>query len=163
LINFATIKQYVLPNLPYGVLFWVFSKCGEAYRLAAGRDVPYKLMGAFKNLDTAISHPLPSFDLFDLTIGLVGAAAVYCFVLYKKKTAKKWRKDMEYGSARWGNKKDIAPFTDPKPENNVILTATELSVIWTPCYSWGVLKRPHSKIYLKPSEKRRFIICSTTV
>jgi len=125
LISTAKIKQYILPNLPYMVLFWFFSKCGEAYRFAPGRGIPYKLMGAIGNLNTVLSHPLPSLDLFDLTIGLVGAAAVYGFVLYKKKTTKKWRKDQEYGSARWGNKKDIAPFMDPQPENNLILTATE--------------------------------------
>ena len=121
----AKIKQYVLPYLPYAMIFWFFSKCGEAYRLAPGHDFLQKLMHGIGNLNTALARPLPSFDPFDLIVGLVGAAAIYGLVWYKKKNAKKWRKDIEYGSARWGNKKDIEPYIDPKPENNVILTATE--------------------------------------
>ena len=121
----AKIKQYVLPNLPYAMLFWLFSKCGEAYRLAPGSDVLQKLMYAIGNLNAALARPLPSFDPFDLFVGLVGAAAIYGIVLYKKKNRKNWKKDIEYGSARWGNKKDIEPYIDPKPEQNVILTATE--------------------------------------
>jgi type IV secretion system protein VirD4 len=66
-----------------------------------------------------------SFAPFDLLIGLIGAATIYGVVYYKKKNSKKWRKNREYGSARWGNKKDIAPYVDSKPENNIILTATE--------------------------------------
>ena len=124
-MNTAKIKRYVLPNLPYAALFWFFSKCGEAYRIAPGRDFLQKLMGGIGSLNVVLSHPLPSLDMFDLAVGLVGAAAVYGIVLNKKKNAKKWRKDIEYGSARWGEKKDIEPFIDPKPDNNVILTATE--------------------------------------
>ena len=119
------IKKYVLPNLPHAMMFWFFSKCGEAYRLSAESDALRKLMDAIANLNTALSKPLPSFHPFDLCVGLVGAAAIYGFVWYRKKNAKKWRKDIEYGSARWGGKKDIEPYVDPKPENNVILTATE--------------------------------------
>ena len=125
MINTTKIKQYALLKLPYIMMFWFFSKCGEAYRIAPGRDMLQKLMGGIGTLNTAISHPLPSFDLFDLAVGLIGTAAVYGIVLYKKKNAKKWRKDMEYGSARWGNKKDIEPYIDPLPDNNVILTASE--------------------------------------
>jgi type IV secretion system protein VirD4 len=119
------IKRYILPNLPYVFLFWFFDKCGESYRLSQGSDALKKLIGAVANLDAALSGPLPSFDPFDMLVGLIGAAAICCTVLYKKKNAKKWRKDIEYGSARWGGKKDIEPYIDPKPENNVILTATE--------------------------------------
>ena len=121
----SKIKRLVIPNLPYAIMFWFFTKCGEAYRLAPGRDILQKLMGAIGSLNAVLSHPMPSFNLNDLAVGLIGAAAVYSIVLYKKKNAKKWRKDVEYGSARWGNKKDIEPYTDPKPENNVILTASE--------------------------------------
>jgi type IV secretion system protein VirD4 len=119
------IKKYVLPNLPYAMMFWLFSKCGESYRLSTQSDALRKLMDAIANLNTALARPLPSFHPFDLLVGLVGAAAIYGFVWYRKKNAKKWRKDIEYGSARWGGKKDIEPYVDPKPENNVILTATE--------------------------------------
>ena len=122
MINTVKIKKYVLLYLPYALLFWFFSKCAEAYRLSPGRNALYKLMDAINGINAAFVRPMPSFDSFDLGVGLFGAAAVFCFVYYKKKNAKKWRKDIEYGSARWGTKKDIEPYIDPKPENNVILT-----------------------------------------
>jgi type IV secretion system protein VirD4 len=106
-------------------LFWVFAKLGEAYRLSPGRDTLQKLIGTVSALNTAFAHPLPALSLFDFTVGLVGAAAIYGAVLYRKHNAKKWRKDIEYGSARWGGRKDIEPYLDPVPDNNVILTATE--------------------------------------
>jgi type IV secretion system protein VirD4 len=118
-------KRYVIPNLPYAFLFWLFSKIGEAYRISPGRDALQKLIGTIATLSVTLSRPLPSPVPFDLCVGLTGAAIIYVVILYKKNHAKKWRKDIEYGSARWGNKKDIEPYVDPKPENNVILTATE--------------------------------------
>ena len=124
-INTRKLKQIILPNLPYLGLFWLFSKVGEAYRLAPGADVLHKAMATVNSLNAAMSHPLPSFHTFDLLFGLVGAAAVYGFVLYKKHHRKKWRKDIEYGSARWGNKDDISPYQDAAPDNNILLTATE--------------------------------------
>ena len=119
------IKKYLLPNIPYVLMFWFFAKLGEAYRLTQSDDVLQKLIGCLNNLNKAISKPFPTFNPLDLCVGVIGAAAIYGIVWYKKKNAKKWRKDIEYGSARWGNKKDIEPYIDPKPENNVILTATE--------------------------------------
>ena len=101
MMNTTNIKKYVLPYLPYVFLFWLFSKCGEAYRVSPGSDVLRKLMNAIANLNIAMSRPLPSFNPFDLLVGLIGAAALFCIVSYKKKNAKKWRKDIEYGSARW--------------------------------------------------------------
>jgi type IV secretion system protein VirD4 len=95
------IRKYVIPNLPYVMIFWFFSKCGEAYRLAPGRDLPQKLIGCISALSVTVSKPTPTFDPFDLCVGFIGAAAVYLTVLYKKKHTKKWRKDIEYGSARW--------------------------------------------------------------
>jgi type IV secretion system protein VirD4 len=124
-IDAKKIKQIILPNIPYAFLFWFFDKCAEAYRLSPGRNELQKLVGAVGQLNTAFGHMLPAPDPFDWTVGLVGAAAVFCAVLYKKRHAKKWRKDIEYGSARWGNQKDIEPYVDPEPEKNVILTATE--------------------------------------
>ena len=124
MIDTAKIKRRVLPNLPYAMLFWFFYKCGEAYRLAPGRDMLQRLMIAIGNLGAFLSHP-PTLELFDFAAGVIGAAAVYGIVLFKKKNAKKWRKDIEYGSARWGNKRDIEPFVDTRPDNNVILTASE--------------------------------------
>jgi type IV secretion system protein VirD4 len=124
-INTAKIKKYLLPNLPYFFLFWLFGKCGEAYRLAPGGDALRKFIAATATLNTTIAHPMPSLDGFDLLVGLLCTAAIYCTVQYKKRNAKKWRRNREYGSARWGGREDIAPFTAPKPDDNIILTATE--------------------------------------
>jgi type IV secretion system protein VirD4 len=115
----------VLPNLPYAFLWWLFDKLGEAYRLAPGRDLLHKLTATVNALNTAFARPAPSFDVFDMTIGLIGAAVIFGVVQYRRHNQKKWRKDREYGSARWGNKDDIAPFVAPKPDDNIILTATE--------------------------------------
>jgi len=119
------IKKIVIPNLPYAMMFWFFAKLGEAYRISPGQDFSRKFIAAAANLNIVLHHPLPTLNAFDLCVGLIGAATVYGLVWYKKKNAKKWRKDMEYGSARWGNRKDIEPYIDPKPDNNIILTATE--------------------------------------
>jgi len=119
------VEQFVLPNLPYVLVFWFFAKCGEAYRLSAETETIHRLMDAIGSLGSVISNPLLSFNPFDMLVGLVGAVVVFCMVLYRKMNAKNWRKDIEYGSARWGNKKDIEPYVDPKPESNLILTQTE--------------------------------------
>ena len=125
MIDANKIKRCVLPNLPYAFLWWFFCKVGEAYRISPGADTLRKLISTVSSLNAAFAHPLPALNPFDWTIGLIGAAAVFGAVLYKKHNAKKWRKDIEYGSARWGNRKDIEPYVDPKPNNNIILTATE--------------------------------------
>ena len=121
----AKIKKYVVPNLPYLFIFWFFCKLGEAYRLAAGADFGAKLIGMMKTIGQAFGTITPGLAGFDLLVGLVGAVALRLVVYNKVKNAKKFRKDVEYGSARWGTAKDIAPFIDPKFENNVILTGTE--------------------------------------
>ena len=125
MIDSKKIKRFVLLNLPYAFLWWFFTKCGEAYRISPGRDALRKLIGTVGSLDTAFANLLPAPNLFDITVGLIGAAAVFLAVLYRRHNRKKWRKDIEYGSARWGNRKDIEPFVDPVPAQNVILTATE--------------------------------------
>ncbi|MDL2218038.1 type IV secretory system conjugative DNA transfer family protein [Christensenellaceae bacterium OttesenSCG-928-M15] len=119
------LKRRVLPNLPYVLIFWFACKLGEAYRLASGTDFLQRLTRAVGTLGPAMQNPLPSFDLFDLAVGLIGAAIIYGVVAAKKRNAKKYRKDVEYGSARWGRPEDITPFMDKNPENNIILTATE--------------------------------------
>lgn len=121
----AKIKKYVVPNLPYLFIFWFFCKVGTAYRLAAGADFGAKLIGMMKTIGPAFGTIAPGLSGFDLLVGLVGAVALRLVVYNKVKNAKKFRKDVEYGSARWGTAKDIAPFIDPKFENNVILTGTE--------------------------------------
>ena len=115
----------VLSNFPYILFFWFSAKLGEAYRLAPGDNLQQRLTGFMGTLNTALSNPLPSFHPQDLLVGLIGAATIYFIVWYKKKNAKKYRKNAEYGSACWGNKKDILPFLDSNPENNIILTQTE--------------------------------------
>lgn len=118
------LKKYVLPNLPYFIFLWFFAKVGEAVRLASGVDASTKLLGLADGFTLAFQTSMPGAAV-DWLVGLIGAALVRLVVYVKGKNAKKYRKDVEYGSARWGTKADIAPFMDPKPENNIILTQTE--------------------------------------
>jgi len=124
-MNTDKLKKYVLLNLPYLLIFWFANKLGWAYRLAPGANFGSKLTGSVSNLNFAFGDPLPSFVPFDLMAGIAGAALVYAIVYLRGKNAKKYRKGVEYGSARWGGAKDIQPFMDTKPENNIILTQTE--------------------------------------
>jgi type IV secretion system protein VirD4 len=119
------LKKYGVPNIPYALIFWFACKLGEAYRLAPGSDMLQRIIRIAAPLNAAMSNLLPSFDPFDLTVGLVGTAVVFAIVYVKKKNAKKYRKDVEYGSARWGKPSDIKPFMDANPENNIILTQSE--------------------------------------
>ena len=118
------LKKYVLPNLPYLIFLWFFAKVGEAVRLGPGADASQKLLGLSEGFSVAFQSMWPGAAM-DWLVGLCGAVIVRMAVYMKGKNAKKYRKDVEYGSARWGNKTDIAPFMDPKPENNIILTQTE--------------------------------------
>ena len=119
------IRKYVLPNLPYLFVFWFFSKNGTAYRIAPGADFGTKLMGMLDTFPKAFETYWPGLGGIDLLVGLAGAAGVYLLIQSKIKQAKKFRRDAEYGTARWGTKEDIKPFVDPKFQNNVILTGTE--------------------------------------
>ena len=119
------IREYVLPNLPYLFVFWFFSKIGTAYRIAPGADFGTKLMGMLDTFPKAFETYWPGLGGIDLLVGLAGAAGVYLLIQSKIKQAKKFRRDAEYGTARWGTKEDIKPFVDPKFQNNVILTGTE--------------------------------------
>ena len=119
------IRKYLLPNLPYLFVFWFFSKIGTAYRIAPGTDFGTKLMGMLDTFPKAFETYWPGLGGIDLLVGLAGAAGVYLLIQSKIKQAKKFRRDAEYGTARWGTKEDIKPFVDPKFQNNVILTGTE--------------------------------------
>ena len=119
------IRKYILPHIPYLFVFWFFLKLGTAYRLAAGAGFGEKLIGMIKAIGPAFETIAPGFMLSDWLIGLAGAVIIRLVVYYKIKNAKKFRKDVEYGSARWGTAKDIKPFIDPVFKNNVILTGTE--------------------------------------
>ena len=119
------IKKYVLPNIPYLFVLWACLKLGTAYRLAGGADLPHKIMGLGQTIGPAFADFAPGLNPLDWLIGIVGAAGFRLLIYFKSKNAKKYRRDEEYGSARWGGPKDIAPFVDPKFENNIILTGTE--------------------------------------
>ena len=120
-----SIKKYLIPNIPYLFIGWACLKLGTAYRLAPGVDLPHKLMGLGQTVGPAFADFAPGLHPLDWLIGIVGAVGFRLLIYFKSKKAKKYRRDEEYGSARWGGPKDIAPFVDPKFENNVILTRTE--------------------------------------
>ena len=119
------LKKLLLLNLPYLLFVYLFAKCGQAYRLAVGADASAKLLHLTSGISAAFASPLPSLHPLDLCVGVAGAVAVRLIVYSKGKNAKKYRKGEEYGSARWGTAKDIAPYIDPKFENNILLTQTE--------------------------------------
>jgi len=119
------LKKYVIPNIPYLFIGWAFLKVGTAYRLAAGADLLSKITEIGQTIGPAFADFAPGLNPVDWLVGIVGAVVFRLFIHMKSKNAKKFRRDAEYGSARWGGPKDIQPFADPKFENNVILTATE--------------------------------------
>ena len=121
----GNLKKYIIPNIPYLFIGWAFLKLGTAYRLAAGADFLSKVMGIGQTIGVAFADFAPGLNPLDWLVGIVGAVAFRLFIHMKSKNAKKFRRDAEYGSARWGHEKDIRPFVDPKFENNVILTGTE--------------------------------------
>ena len=121
----ADMKKLILLNFPYIIAIYMVEKAAWLYRHCNGDSVVDRLMVLFMNFGLAYKSVLPSFHPFDLMVGLVGAAALKAVIYFKGKNAKKYRQGEEYGSARWGNQKDIEPFIDPVFENNVILTQTE--------------------------------------
>ncbi len=121
----VNVKKLALSNLPYGVIGLFATKLGQAWRLAEGADASQKLLHLLDGISAAFQNSLPSFHPFDLLVGLVCGVLLRVAVYYKAKNAKKFRRNMEYGTARWGTPADIEPFVDPEFENNVILTRTE--------------------------------------
>ena len=119
------LKKYLLPNLPYLFIGWACLKLGTAYRLAAGAGFGQKLVGMMGTIGPAFADFAPGLNGFDWLIGIAGAALFRLLLYLRAKNAKQFRRDEEYGSARWGTAKDIAPFVDPVFENNIILTGTE--------------------------------------
>ena len=118
-------KKLILPNIPYVFIALIATKLGQAFRLAPGMDFSSKLLGIMDGFSMAFQNIMPSFHPIDLLVGVAAAAIIRLVVYFKGKNAKKYRKNIEYGSARWGTREDIAPFVDPVFENNVILTQTE--------------------------------------
>ena len=119
------IKKLVLPNIPYVFIALFATKLGQAWRLAPGMDFSGKALHLMEGFAAAFRSALPSFHPIDLCVGVAAALLIRLIVYVKGKNAKKFRKNLEYGSARWGKPEDIAPYVDPKFENNVILTQTE--------------------------------------
>ncbi len=118
-------KRLLILNVPYFIVGLFTTNLGEAWRLAEGADMSAKLLGFFHALTAALSNPLPSFHPADLLVGISCGAALRLAVYLKGKNAKKFRHNVEYGSARWGTAKDIEPFMSPKFQDNIILTKTE--------------------------------------
>ena len=121
----AKTKKLLLMNLPYLFVALFATKFGQAWRLAAGADASKKLLHLMDGFTAAFSSPLPSFHPADLVVGVLLAAALRLAVYVRGRNAKQFRKNVEYGSARWGKAEDIKPYIDPVFENNVILTQTE--------------------------------------
>ncbi len=118
-------KRLLMMNLPYIIVFYLADKLAWLYRHCIGDSFAQKAGVLFLNFQMAFENPLPSFHIHDLAVGVIGAAIVRAMVYLKGKNAKKYRQGVEYGSARWGNEKDIAPFIDPVFENNILFTQTE--------------------------------------
>ena len=119
------LKKYLLPNLPYLFFVYLFDKLCQAVRLAPGLDASEKLLHIGQGFQTAFASSAPSFHALDICVGILGAVLVRLTVYVKGKNAKKYRKGIEYGSARWGTAEDIAPYIDPVPDWNIPLTRTE--------------------------------------
>lgn len=119
------MKRLLILNIPYFIVGLFATNLGEAWRLAEGADFSAKLLGFFATFSVALSNPLPSFHPSDLLVGIACGGMMRLAVYLKGKNAKKYRHNVEYGSARWGTAKDIEPFMAPKFEDNIILTKTE--------------------------------------
>ena len=119
------LKKWILPNLPYVGIALFATKLGQAIRIAPGADFSGKVLHMMDGMHAAFSTAVPSFHPLDLCVGVLVAAAIRLTVYVKGKNAKKFRKNSEYGSARWGTHEDIAPYIDADARNNVILTQTE--------------------------------------
>ena len=124
-MNAINWKKLLLPNIPYLLFVYLFDKVGQAVRLTPGADLSGKVLSLGEGFSMAFANPLPSLAPMDLLIGIFGAVFIRLIVYVKGKNAKKYRKGVEYGSARWGNAEDIRPYTDPVFQNNVLLTQTE--------------------------------------
>ncbi len=119
------IKRLLILNIPYVVMGLIATNFGEAWRLAEGADSSAKILSFFSTIQVALSNPLPTFYPLDILVGVSCGAGLRLAVYLKGKNAKKYRHNVEYGSARWGTARDIEPFVAKKFEDNVILTKTE--------------------------------------
>ena len=119
-------KKLIIATVPYLACAYFFNKISFAYSLTDGDNAVMRMMDVFNDFGAAFKNPLPSFNPKDLLIGAAAGAALWLIIWYKKKNRKKFRNGEEYGSARWGNPRDIENFMDmDDPENNIILSKTE--------------------------------------
>ena len=125
MMNRINLKKLLILNIPYILVGLFATNFGEAWRLVEGADSSAKILSFFYALPVALGNPIPSFHPLDLLVGIACGAGLRLAVYLKSKNAKKYRHNVEYGSARWGTVKDIEPFTAPKFEDNIILTKTE--------------------------------------
>lgn len=121
----ADIHKVLRASMPYVVFGYVFDKVSYVYRMAPGNDAVDRIMNTILQIEDFFVTPLPSFHPQDVLGGILGSFLLYAWLWYRRKHAKKYRNGIEYGSARWGNEKDIKPFMDSVFENNIILTETE--------------------------------------
>lgn len=125
--KFGTVNKsrLVSQSIPYVIMFYLVDKEAWLYRNCIGGSAFDRLIAVLMNFGLPFQNPMPSLHYYDLLVGLAGALILWAVVTYRKKNAKKFRQGEEYGSARWGNEKDIQPFIDPVFENNILLTQTE--------------------------------------
>ena len=121
-VNTSKLLKAALPYILVGLMD---TKLGQAYRMASGVDVLDRIFGAFLKIGEAFANPLPSLHPFDLLVGDACGALLWFIVYQKSKNARKYRRGAEYGTARWGNAKDIEPFIDPDFSQNILLSETE--------------------------------------
>jgi len=119
------IKKLILLNVPYLFIFYFANLLSRIYRLVGGENMIFKLSNTMINLSYIGTNPILSLHTCDLIFGVIAACGLKAILYLKGKNAKKFRKGIEYGSARWGTAKDIAPFMDKKQQNNILLTETE--------------------------------------
>ncbi len=126
-------KKLILKALPYALFAYVGNKLGYAFRIAEGKDVSEKLLPFFNNIGTSFAKVFPSFHPLDILVGIVVGAGMWLVMYIKAKNRKKFRQGEEYGSAKWGEQKDIEPYMDNANFfNNVILTMTEFLTMGRP-------------------------------
>ncbi len=121
----SKLKKTLIMHIPYVFIGLAATKLGQMWRFTSGNELGEKILNLGEGFFTALQSPLPSFHPFDLCVGVAAAVIIRLIVYGKSKNAKKYRKNEEYGSARWGKPEDIAPYIDPEFKNNVILTQTE--------------------------------------
>ena len=121
----SKLKKTLITSVPYVFIALFANKLGQTWRLADGASFGERLLNLGSGFAEAMQSPLPSFHPLDLLVGVITALLIRLIVYEKSKNAKKYRRNVEYGSARWGKADDIAPYIDPDFRNNVILTQTE--------------------------------------